>query len=122
MRTCPTSTASPRPSSAPSGTCSSTSREWPRRRWSARRPRQQPVRGPVRHLPGVLFFNLQGVATKALVSSATSTDTNVLAKLTDDPNTAGTQYTLLQVPLGNAAFVDNGVKAGDIVRFLFTTD
>ncbi len=69
------------------------------------------------------WFNLSGVSTKALVSAASSTNGHVvLATLTDDPNTSGTQYTLLQVPLGNGGFLDNGVRAGDIVRFLYTTD
>ncbi len=70
-----------------------------------------------------VWFNLSGVATQAIVNQADSTDGNViLAKLVDDPNTSNTQYTLLNVTSGNAAFIDNGVKAGDIVRFLYTTD
>lgn len=71
----------------------------------------------------VLWVNMNGVSSKSIVDSDTSTDgEEVLATLSDDPNTSGTQYTLLEVPAGNGEFVTNGVKAGDIVRYLYTTD
>lgn len=70
-----------------------------------------------------LWTNLEGVPTKSIVTSETSTDGEVvLAVLEDDPNTSGTQYTLLSVPAGNSNFVTNGVKPKDIVRYLFQTD
>lgn len=71
----------------------------------------------------VLWTNLLGVSSKVLVNEALSSDgAVVMATLADDPNTTGTQYTLLQVPASNSDFVTNGVRAGDIVRYLFTTD
>jgi hypothetical protein len=45
-----------------------------------------------------------------------------MATLKDNPDVTGTQYTLLQVPAGNGNFVENGVRAGDTVRYLYTTD
>lgn len=69
------------------------------------------------------LFALEGAPTKALVTAATSEDGEVvLATVLDDPDTSGTQYTLLRVPAANADFVVNGVRAGDIVRLLYTTD
>lgn len=71
----------------------------------------------------VLWVNLQGSSEKVIVDSSISSDgAEVLATLKDDPLTSGTQYTLLQVPDSNGNFVTNGVRAGDIVRFLYTTD
>ena len=70
-----------------------------------------------------MFVNLQGRSERAVVDETTSSDEDVvLAKLEDDPNTSGTQYTLLTVPAGNANFETNGVAPGDIVRYLYTTD
>ena len=71
----------------------------------------------------VLWINLEQDSEKGIVTAETSTDgQEVLATLEDDPFTSGTQYTLLKVPASNGAFVTNGVKAGDIVRYLYTTD
>lgn len=71
----------------------------------------------------VAFFGLENPPTTALVSAATSKNQGVvMATLADDPQTAGTQYTLLSVPAANSQFVTNGVRAGDIVRFLYTSD
>ncbi len=71
----------------------------------------------------VLWVNLSGINIKTIVDLTDTTDGLVaLATLEDDPNTSGTQFTLLEVPAGNADFVVNGVRAGDIVRYLFTTD
>jgi len=79
-----------------------------------------------------MFINLQTPATKMVVGESdadtqaltpTSTDGEVvLATLEDNPNASGTQYTLLSVPEANSNFITYGVEAGDIVRFLFTTD
>jgi hypothetical protein len=68
-------------------------------------------------------FGIDVPSVKAIVNSSKSSDSaTVLAKLSDDPNTSGTQYTLLFVPANNAKFVTNGVRAGDKVRFLYSTD
>lgn len=71
----------------------------------------------------VLWVNLAGISSKVIVDITKSSDLAVvLATLSDDPNTSGTQFTLLEVPAGNGDFVTNGVRAGDVVRYLFTTD
>lgn len=71
----------------------------------------------------VLWTNQAGISAKVIVNSALSADgEEVLAELADDPDTTGTQYTLLTVPAGNGDFVTNGVAPADIVRFLYTTD
>lgn len=69
----------------------------------------------------VAWLNHPDVATKPILT--TGTDGNeVLATLQDDPNTSGTQYTYLTIPAGNANLLTAGVRAGDIVRYLHTTD
>jgi len=71
----------------------------------------------------VLWVNISQESEMAIVDSSSSTDgEEALATLEDDPLTSGTQYTLLKVPAGNGAFVTNGVRAGDIIRYLYTTD
>lgn len=71
----------------------------------------------------VLWVNLEGRSEKVIVDEDSSSDgAVVMATLGDDPDTSGTQYTLLSVPAGNGDFVTNGVRAGDIARYLFTTD
>ena len=57
-----------------------------------------------------------------MTASDTTDGEEALATIADDPLSAGTQYTLLEVPAGNAQFVTNDVQAGDIVRGLYTTD
>lgn len=79
-----------------------------------------------------MFINLQAVTSKMVVGMSdadtqalhpTSTDGEVvLAVLVDDPNTSGTQYTRLQVPASNSNFITYNVRAGDIVRYLYTVD
>lgn len=78
------------------------------------------------------WFNLQGVPALPVVSAgstvpghteATTSDGNeALAVFEDDPNTSGTQYTICRVPAGNAKFIANGVRPGDIVRALYVGD
>lgn len=77
-----------------------------------------------------MFLNLQARSAKMVIGQSennlldeTSTDGEVvLATLADDPNASGTQYTLLEVTSGNALFLTRGVEAGDVLRYLFTTD
>lgn len=60
---------------------------------------------------------------KMVVGQSTSTDGEVvMATVEDDPNASQTQYTRMSVPAGNAGFITRGVRAGDIVRYLFTVD
>jgi len=71
----------------------------------------------------VLWVSLDATETSPIVTSKTSADGNdVLATIKDDPNTSGTQYTLVEVPAGNGKFVTNGVKPNDIMRYNFSTD
>jgi hypothetical protein len=80
----------------------------------------------------VAWFNLSGVPEIPIVSAgstvvnhllATTTDGGeALAVFEDDPETAGTQYTICRVPAANSGFVTNNVRAGDIVRGLYTGD
>jgi hypothetical protein len=80
----------------------------------------------------VAWFNLSGVPTIPVVSAgsdipnhlvATTTDgLPALAVFEDDPATGGTQYTIVRVPAANSAFTANGVRAGDIVRAIYTGD
>lgn len=71
----------------------------------------------------VLWLNPSSMVEKAIVSEVTSTDSEVvMAAVEDDPNTSGTQFTLLRVPGQNGQFVTNGVRPGDIVRYQFNTD
>jgi hypothetical protein len=68
------------------------------------------------------FFNVAAVTETVKVSAATSSDEEeVLATLVDDPDSDGTQYTLLQVSSGNASVLELGARPGDIVRMLFGT-
>jgi len=61
--------------------------------------------------------------TAAVVNSTKSSDLGtVLATISDDPLTSGTQYTRLSVPANNAKFITNKVRAGDKVRYFFVTD
>lgn len=54
---------------------------------------------------------------------ATSTDGEVvLATILDDPDTTDTQYTIVNVPEGNADFIAAGVRAKDVVRALYADD
>lgn len=60
-----------------------------------------------------------------VAGAATSSDSGqVLAKLIDDPDTSGTQYSKLVVTSGNVDLdsADNRTEPGDIVRYLYGTD
>lgn len=59
----------------------------------------------------------------AVCNDTTSSDAGlILAVAEDNPLVSGTQYTQLRVPAANANFVTSGVRAGDIVRYLYTAD
>jgi hypothetical protein len=71
----------------------------------------------------VSWHNLTGVPTKDIVTEALSSDTEVVkATVKDDPDTSGTQFTLVEVPADNAKFLANEVRPGDILRALYTSD
>lgn len=79
-----------------------------------------------------MFISLQAEPSRLVVGKSTttaqalrptSTDNDVvLATLADNPQATGTQYTLLTVPANNSGFVTYGVRAGDIVRYLYSID
>lgn len=87
---------------------------------------------PTEGLWRVAWFNLAGIPEIPVISAgstvpnhltATTTDGNpALAVFEDDSLTSGTQYTICRVPAGNVEFVTSGVRAGDIVRALYTGD
>jgi hypothetical protein len=80
----------------------------------------------------VAWFNLTAIPEIPVVSAGSDvpnhmepTTTNgqvALAVFEDDPQTTGTQYTIVRVPAANSAFVANDVRPGDIVRALYTGD
>lgn len=80
----------------------------------------------------VAWFSLVGVpeipvihAGSTVVNHLTATTSDgavALATIGDDPNTAGTQYTLLRNSNANAKFLINDVAPGDVVRAIYTTD
>lgn len=88
--------------------------------------------GPERSNWKAVVCALQGKTTKMVVGKSseadqllnpTSSDGElVLARLIDNPIPDGNQYTKLTVPAANANFVTYGVRAGDVVRFLFSVD
>jgi hypothetical protein len=69
----------------------------------------------------VTWVNLSVDDTVA-VAAQNAEGSEILATISDDPLSAGTQYTLLQVPARDAGFVAAGVQPGDIVRALFRSD
>lgn len=88
---------------------------------------------PEQGLWRTLWLNLGGVPQIPVVfagggaipnhTAATSGDGGVvLATITDDAETSGTQYTRVTVPAGNGDFLTNGVRPGDVVRAQYTTD
>lgn len=70
-----------------------------------------------------LFAAVQARTQLAAVSADNSEDGEVvLARVADDPDSGGTQYTWLTVPAGNANFVTNKVVPADIVRTNYGID
>lgn len=87
---------------------------------------------PEQGLWRVLWVNLTGIPSIPVVSAgsavpnhtaATTSDAaECLATIQDDTDTSGTQYTIVLDSTGNGNFITNGVRAGDIVRALYTGD
>jgi len=87
---------------------------------------------PTEGLWRVAWFNLSGIPEIPVISAgstvpnhttATTVDGNpALAVFEDDPLTSGSQYTICRVTAGNVEFVTAGVRAGDIVRALYSGD
>ena len=78
------------------------------------------------------WFSLQGipeipvVATGSTVPGHTTATTSdgeeCLAVIEDDPESTGTQYTIVRNAAANGKFITNGVRAGDIVRTQYAGD
>lgn len=87
---------------------------------------------PEQGLWRVLWTNLEGVPAIPVVAAGSTVPGHILAKtsdglvalglIEDDPQTSGTQYTILRNTNANATFIKNGVRAGDLVRALYTGD
>jgi len=87
---------------------------------------------PEQGLWRVLWTSLEGIPEIPVIhagstvqghTEATTDDGEVaLAVVEDDELTSGSQYTILRVTSGNANFLTNKVRAGDIVRTLYTGD
>lgn len=55
-------------------------------------------------------------------SPKTSDGNHAMGTFTDDPDTAGSQFTILTLTSGNANFLEAGVRPGDVVRSLYVND
>jgi hypothetical protein len=79
-----------------------------------------------------VWFGLEGIPAIPIISEGsdifghtaptTSDEAPALCTITDDPDTSGSQYTILRVTSGNADLITLNVRAGDIVRALYSTD
>lgn len=70
----------------------------------------------------VCFVPLSAADQARVVSAANSSNhAPVMATITDDPNSAGTQFTRMLITSGNANLIEMGVKPKDIARFLYST-
>jgi hypothetical protein len=79
--------------------------------------------GPSNNRFRVMWTGIQNVKTISKVDEDNSSDTAVvLATTEDDPDTSGTQYTKLVITSANVNLVARGIRAGDTVRYQYTTD
>lgn len=79
--------------------------------------------GPLFNMPRVAWFTNEDATRQAVLSAVNSTDAAiVLATIADNPDQSGTQYTLVEVTTANADFVARGVRAGDTLRYNFSTN
>lgn len=79
-----------------------------------------------------LWVNLQGVPEIPIVhagsvipghvDASTSDGEVALAVVEDDPDTSGSQYTRVRITSGNVELLTLDVRAGDVVRMLYTSD
>ena len=87
---------------------------------------------PEQGLWRVLWVNLAGVPEIPVVSAGstvvnhitatTSDGETCLATIVDDPDTSGSQFTIVNNTNANGDFVTNGVRIGDVVRALYAGD
>ena len=64
----------------------------------------------------------QDLVTKKAIATADEDGFELQATVEDDPDTSGTQYTLVTDPGGEGQFITNNVKAGDEFRTQYSTD
>lgn len=79
-----------------------------------------------------VWFGLEGIPEIPIVSAGstvfgrteptTSDSEPALGTILDDPDTTGSQYTILHITSGNADLIALGVTAGDKVRAIYSTD
>lgn len=70
-----------------------------------------------------VVLGIRSSRNTAIISADSTTDKEeALATIADDPLTSGTQYTRLSVPANNAKFITKGIRAGDKVRYFYSTD
>jgi hypothetical protein len=87
---------------------------------------------PEQGLWRVLWVNLQAVPEIPVIAAGsnvpgyiepiTSDGQVALGTITQDPGTVGTAFTILRCTSENAEFIQNGVRPGDVVRCLYTSD
>lgn len=87
---------------------------------------------PEQGLWRVLWVNQEGIPEIPVVSTTSTVQGHVepstsdgevaLGVVEDDPLTSGSQYTVLRCTSGNADFLTNEVRSGDVVRLLYTSD
>jgi hypothetical protein len=69
----------------------------------------------------ICWLNMAAQTVKPIyVNSEIVTTDPLLATITDDPDTSGTQHTLVESP--GEEFVTKGVRAGDTLRAIYTSD
>ena len=88
--------------------------------------------GPEQSLWRVLWVNLAGIPEIPVVSAGSSVANHVaattsdgeecLATIVDDPDTSGSQFTIVNNTNANGDFIANGVQIGDVVRALYAGD
>jgi hypothetical protein len=69
----------------------------------------------------ICWLNMAAQTVKAIYTSSEIVEGDpLLATITDDPDTSGTQHTLVEAT--DEKFVTKGVRAGDTLRALYTSD
>lgn len=87
---------------------------------------------PEQGLWRVMWVNLEGLPEVPVVAAgstvpghteATTSDGEVaLAVVEDDPDASGSQYTRVRITSANVSLLELGVRAGDVLRCLYTSD
>ena len=79
--------------------------------------------GPLSNLYRVAWLSGDDITEIEVLNNQLTTDgESPLATITDDTETSGQQFTLLELTSGNFSFVAADVRPGDRVRYAFSTD